>query len=326
MEFRKLQAFSKVYELQSFSRAGQELFLSQPTISTHILSLEEELQVKLFDRIGRRIIPTRAGEVLYQNTKDIFRILERARSDIHELTNQVTGTVVIGGSTIPSNYLLPSLLASFKQKFPDVCVDMRIGDSIKISQDVLAGNLDFGLVGGYAGHFDLEHSLLLTDELLAVASPVLAHNFKKGMQPKDLLEVPWVMREKGSGTRQALEKALQKHTIDISRLPVKTLVQTTEALVRCVLAGVGIGVTSRLAVHEHIGSGALIEVDVDNLSMQREFFLIKHRRRTLFLCAGVLMRHIQKYIGDGGLASEKGLFLCRKGTAQHFVPGQCTDR
>jgi len=325
MEFRKLQVFSKVYELQSFSRAGQELFLSQPTISTHILSLEAELKVQLFDRIGRRIIPTRAGEVLYQKTKDIFRALERAKSDIHELTNQVSGTVIIGGSTIPSNYLLPSLLASFKQKFPDVCVDMRIGDSIQISQDVLSGNLDFGMVGGYAGHFDLENSLLLTDELMVVVSPGLVHNFKNSLQPKDLLDVPWVMREKGSGTRQALEKAVQKHGIDISRLPVKALVQTTEALVRCVLAGVGIGVTSRLAVHEHIQSGALVEMDVENLSMQREFYLIKHKRRTLFLCAGVLMRHIQQYIDDGGIVSEKGLLLWRKESDQPPASSQCTD-
>ncbi len=296
MEIRKLQAFVKVYELRSFSRAGQELFLSQPTISTHILSLEDELQVKLFDRIGRSIIPTQAGEVLYRGARDIVRALNRTRADIQELTNHVSGQVVIGGSTIPSNYLLPPLLSSFRKKHPDVCVDLRISDSIQITQDVLAGNVDFGLVGGFAGHIDLEQSLLLTDELMVVASPELGKKISRPISPEKLKELPWVIREKGSGTRQAMENAMHAHKLDFSALPAKAFVQSTEALVRCIMAGIGVGVTSRLAVQDYIQSGALLRLEVENFNIKREFYLLKHKRRTLFMCATILMQHIQRHM------------------------------
>ncbi|WP_291321964.1 selenium metabolism-associated LysR family transcriptional regulator [Desulfonatronospira sp.] len=292
MEFRKIQAFARVYELQSFSLAAKDLFLSQPTISTHIISLEQELRVSLFDRIGRKVIPTQAGTILYQGVNDAFRIFEQTKSSIQELTNQVSGRVIIGGSTIPSNYLLPAVLAAFKQDYHDVCVDLRISDSIQISQDVLEGKLDFGLVGGYADNSDLDNHLLFKDNLLVVADPYTASQINRGLSAQDLLQLPWVMREKGSGTRQALEAALHKHNMDACSLPVKVLVQSTEAMVRCVLSGLGVGITSRLAVNDYISSKQLVELDVDDLEMHRHFYLIKHKRRTLFRCASVCMQHI----------------------------------
>lgn len=292
MEFRKLQAFVRVYELQSFSLAARDLFLSQPTISTHIISLEQDLRVSLFDRIGRKVIPTQAGEILYQAVQDMFRILDEARSNIQELTSQVSGMVIMGGSTIPANYLLPGVLSSFRRIYSDVCVDLRTADSIKISHDVLEGRLDFGLVGGYAEHLDLENHLLFTDELMVVAAPDIASKYPQVITPQQLPDLPWVMREKGSGTRQAMEEALHKHKMDISSLPGKALVQSTEAMVRCVLSGLGAGVTSRLAVDEFLSSGQLARLEVSDLNIRRRFYLIKHRRRTLYLCASMLMQHI----------------------------------
>jgi len=298
MEFRKLQAFARVYELQSFSLAAKELFLSQPTISTHVISLEQDLGVPLFDRIGRKVVPTQAGEILYRGVRGMFNVLDEARSDIQELTSQVSGRVVIGGSTIPANYLLPGVLASFRQLYSEVCVDLRIADSIQISHDVLQGGLDFGLVGGYAEHADLENHLLFTDELMVVASPGLASAHTRVLTPYQLLDIPWVMREKGSGTRQALDSALQEHKIDVCSLPAKALVQSTEAMVRCVLSGLGAGVTSRLAAQEFLSSGQLVRLEVSDLNMLRQFYLIKHKRRTLFLCASVLMKHIRSQLSQ----------------------------
>ncbi len=293
-----MEAFARVYELQSFSLAGKELFLSQPTVSTHISNLEQELGTKLFDRIGRKIVPTQAGEVLYHSTQKIFHVLTQTQKEIQELTHQVSGPVVIGGSTIPANYLLPSAMASFKKNYPDVCVDLRIGDSIQISQDVLDGNLDFGVVGGYAGHFDLTQHLVMTDELMVVSSPGLVAGMSGDLSMQDLLGLPWVIRERGSGTRQALEQAMQIHKVDFSKLQVKAQVQSTEALVRCVLAGVGLGVTSKLAVQDYVQSGDLVSLEVADLKISREFYLIKHKRRTLFLGAEVLLRHIKSMLSQ----------------------------
>lgn len=300
MDFRRLQAFARVYELQSFSKAGEDLFLSQPTISTHVLSLEEELGVKLFDRIGRRVIPTQAGQVLHAGVQKMFRIIEETKADIHDLRNQVRGKVVVGGSTIPSNYLLPVVLSDFRKKYPEVCVDLRIGDSIKVCQDVLSGELDFGIVGGFADHFDLEHGLLMKDMLHVVASPHMSLNLPEKIKPHDLKTVPWVLREKGSGTRQAFENALMDCGISVQDLRVSTLVQSTEALVRCVLAGAGVGVTSRLAVQKYIDSGELAVLDVSGLVINRSFYIIRHKRRSLFTCSNKLIECVKEHIRDNG--------------------------
>ena len=300
MDFRRLQAFAGVYELESFSKAGKELFLSQPTVSTHVLSLEDELGVKLFDRIGRKVIPTQAGHVLYCGVNKIFRIIEETKADIHDLKDKVCGRVVVGGSTIPSNYLLPVVLSKFRRQYPEVCVDLRIGDSIQICRDVLSGELDFGIVGGFADHFDLEHALLMKDMLYVVSSPDFNLNLPDPITPDDLKNIPWVLREKGSGTRQAFEKAMADCSIPFQDLRFSTLVQSTEALVRCVLAGVGAGVTSRLAAQKYVDSGELVILDVAGLEIKRNFYIVKHKRRSLFTCSSKLIEGVKKYIRDNG--------------------------
>ena len=300
MDFRKLQAFAGVYQWQSFSRAAKELFLSQPTISTHVQSLEAELGVKLFDRIGRSVIPTQAGQILNNGVQKMFRTLEETRADIHDLKNQVCGLVIVGGSTIPSNYLLPAVLSSFRKTYPEVCVDLRIGDSSKVCQEVLSGELDFGIVGGFADHFDLEHELLMNDVLYVVSAPSLDLNLPDEIKAENFKNVPWVLREKGSGTRLAFENAMMDRGISIQDLTVSTLVQSTEAMVRCVLAGIGVGVTSRLAVQKYVDSGELTLLNVTDLNIKRNFYAVRHKRRTLFTCSKILIDCVRKHICDNG--------------------------
>ena len=296
MDHRKLQAFASVYELKSFSKAGKDLYLSQPTISTHVLSLEEELGVKLFDRIGRRTIPTQAGHLLHEGVSKVFRIMEQTMADLHDLKNNVCGQVVIGGSTIPANYLLPMVISDFCRQHPQVCVDLRIGDSIQICQEVLAGNLDFGIVGGFVDHFDLEHTLVLKDKLHVLVSPELKLDLPSPVIPENLKDLPWVHREKGSGTRNAFENAMMKCGVSLRDLRVSALVQSTEALVKCLLAGAGVGVTSFLAVQKHLDSGELEIIDVSGFDISRSFFIIQHRGRSLFSCSRMMMDRVKEYI------------------------------
>lgn len=300
MDLRKLQAFAGVYEWQSFSKAGKDLFLSQPTISTHVQSLENELDVKLFDRIGRTVMPTQAGEILHAGVQKMFKVMEETKADIHDLKNEVCGQVIVGGSTIPSNYLLPAVLSDFRRKYSQVCVDLRIGDSIKICQDVLSGELDFGIVGGFVDHFDLEHELLMKDVLYVISSPDLNLSLPVDKYPADLKKMPWVLREKGSGTRQAFENAMTDIGISLKDLKVSTLVQSTEALVRCVLAGAGVGVTSKLAAQKYVNSGELDVLAVPGLEIKRNFYIITHKRRTLFSCSNILMSCVKKHIKENG--------------------------
>jgi DNA-binding transcriptional LysR family regulator len=204
--------------------------------------------------------------------------------------------VVVGGSTIPANYLLPMVISDFCRRYPQVCVDLRIGDSIQICQDVLAGNLDFGIVGGFVDHFDLEHELLLEDKLHLVASPELKPDLPATVFPEHLKGLPWVHREKGSGTRKAFENAMMRCGVSLHELRVSALVQSTEALVRCLLAGAGVGVTSFLAVQEYIDADELKIIDVSGLDIGRSFYIIQHKGRSHFSCSRMLMDSVKKYI------------------------------
>ena len=168
MDIRRLEAFSKVYELSSFSKAGEELFLSQPTISAHVSSLEEELGVRLFDRLGRTIVATKAGDILYRHACEAFRSLENAQAEIDLLQNSVGGELVVGASTIPGHYFLPQAISGFLNLHPAVKAVLCIEDSAEIVRKVGSGEVGVGVVGAKYESSALTFEELFTDELVVI--------------------------------------------------------------------------------------------------------------------------------------------------------------
>ena len=288
MDIRRLEAFRKVYELGSFSKAGQELFLSQPTISAHILSLEQELGAHLFDRLGRTIMATQAGEVLYGYALEVFASLDAATAEIRLLQKKVAGELLIGGSTIPATYILPKRLARFSGMYPEVRVRLTVGDSQEIIDAVRNGSLSLGLVGAGAPDPELVFTPLVHDDLLIVCSPklpgfqALMEKSVPAVAPEELPAWPWVMREHGSGTRRALELALADMGLDIRSLAPVIEARSHEAVVQCAVHGLGLCVASRMAVAPYLPRGELVVVDVHGLSMPRSFQLVRHAKRHIF--------------------------------------------
>jgi LysR family transcriptional regulator, transcriptional activator of the cysJI operon len=283
MDVRRLQAFSKVYTLRSFSRAGEELRLSQPTISAHVLALEEELGAQLFDRLGRSVLPTQAGEVLFRYARKVFAELEHARGDILALSQRVAGELVIGGSTIPAHYLLPRLMARFLAAYPEVRLELRGGDTRDITELVQEGTIHVGLVGAAAVHQDLIFRPIL-DDALVIAAPVgLASPDLDGDGWQErLLALPWVMREPGSGTREAFRLALEQVGIDARLLAPVLSVHSSLAVLECVEAGLGVSVVSQLAATPYLDRGAIRLIEAPALRMRRQFFTVYHARRYQF--------------------------------------------
>lgn len=284
MDFRRLEAFCKVYERLSFSRAGDDLFLSQPTISAHIQTLEKELGVRLFDRMGRTVLPTPAGKALYARATDIFRLVDLAKAEVHGLMHRVTGEVILGASTIPAGSLLPGLLAAFLKGYPDVSIRMQTGDSAAIIQAVSQGECMLGVVGARPDHAELTATFLCNDELVCVAAPEFS-TATTVLPLEDRLAQPWIMREPGSGTRQAMEQALSRAGKDVRELRQAIEVASTQALLACAAAGMGLAVTSRLAAQQLLTRGELVEVALPALRMEREFWCIAHAQRVLFPAA-----------------------------------------
>ena len=288
MDIRRLEAFRKVYELGSFSKAGQALFLSQPTISAHVLSLEQELGTQLFDRLGRTILPTQAGEILYRHVLQIFASLESATAEISLLQQRVAGELFIGGSTIPATYLLPQRLAEFTRRYPEVRVRLTVGDSQDIIAAVQEGVLSLGVVGASVNDSDLVFTPLVEDDLVVVASKslpgikALLEHGEPSMSIEDLRNWPWVLREQGSGTRKAFEQALGDAGLDIRTLNAAIEARSHEAVVQCTVHGLGLCVTSRLAVGPCLTKGDLIPIAVSGLHMRRAFYVVRHAKRHIF--------------------------------------------
>lgn len=295
MDIRRLQAFSKVYTLRSFSKAAEELLLSQPTISAHVLALEEELGSQLFDRLGRGVLPTQAGDVLFRYAQEIFVQLDHARADILALSKQVAGALHIGGSTIPTHYVLPGLATKFLSAYPDVRLELKEGDSQMICDMVLARDVDVGLVGAAFENPDLVCRPFLEDTLELVAPVGKAFpNLQGDDWRQSLVSLPWVMRESGSGTQQALARALERIGLNIRALKPVLTVQSSLAVLECVEAGLGVAVVSHLAARSYLDRQAVVRLAVPGLSIHRQFFTLVHGRRYQFpalrafldLCSG----------------------------------------
>lgn len=283
MDVRRLQAFSKVYELRSFSRAGEELMLSQPTISAHVLALEDELGAQLFDRLGRSVLPTQAGDVLFRYAQAVFAELDHARGDILALSRRVAGELVIGGSTIPAHYILPRLLARFLAAYPEVHLVLQGGDTQEITTMVQEGSIHIGVVGAATHHQDLVFRPIQDDALVLVAPPGLdtPDLTGEGWQER-LAALPWVLREQGSGTREALRLALERVGQDLRVLDPVLTVHTSLAVLECVEAGLGVAVVSQLAATPYLARRAIRQLRAPHLVMRRQFFTVHHAKRYQF--------------------------------------------
>jgi DNA-binding transcriptional LysR family regulator len=297
MDFRRLEAFCKVFELGSFSKAGQDLFLSQPTVSAHIANLEADLGVQLFDRLGRSIQPTQAGQVLYRNVKDLFARLAQARSEIDLLRDKVAGELSVGGSTIPSLYILPSLLAGFLNAHREVTLRLLTADTAAILDALLAGRIAAGVVGSLPERREITAVKLLDDDLVVVAAPTFARIMAGERSPAAW---PWIMRERGSGTRKAFEEALEGHGLSLAGLTVRAWVESSEAALQCVRAGIGASLVSRLAAAEGLSRGELEVVNVLPFAVPRSFYLVYHEGVSQFPVTRAFIEHVQAQIKPAG--------------------------
>ncbi|MDR3640159.1 MAG: selenium metabolism-associated LysR family transcriptional regulator [Humidesulfovibrio sp.] len=293
MDFRKLEAFCKVYELKSFSKAGLELQLSQPTISAHVANLEEELGVPLFDRLGRTVLATQAGEVLYRGAKQVFQQVGRINSEIGLLRDMVVGDLLLGGSTIPANYILPGLLKTFLAMYPSLRVHMTIGDTDAIIRQVGQGRLELGIVGSQPEQQGIASYPLHRDELVLVVAPSLRAGKDEPKNLRDMRMWPWVMRERGSGTRRVVESLLKGSGIAIGDLKVSLWVESTEAAIQCVCSGLGVSIVSKLAAQPYLDRGELVCMDVMSQKLERSFYLIQRQGRELLPAASLFIEHVR---------------------------------
>lgn len=280
MEIRQLEVMSHLVKTESFTLAAKAMGLSQPTASEHIKTLEKELGAKLFDRLGRRVQPTKAGLLLFEYAKKILQARDDARMAMEDYLGIISGHLDIGASTIPGGYLLPRLLGRFKVTHPDTSVTINILDSRKVIEGVLDGSIQLGFAGAEISNNQLLCKLFATDELVLAVPPDHPLARRKKIQAKALQGVKMIVREDGSGTRSVSEARLGELGFEISSAQVAAVLGDSQA-VRCALkGGVGVSIISRLAVEEDFESGALCPVEIQGFNCTRDFYSVFHKARS----------------------------------------------
>ena len=290
MDLHHLRIFVSVFKHRSFSKASQELSLSQPTVSDHIQNLENELNCRLFDRLGRTILPTKEADVLNRHAREVIEKAEALGEMIGNLKKEIGGELILGASNIPGTYLMPSLMASFRRKYPSVSVQVSISDSRGIVEKVIGQELLMGIVGAEIPNAQISYTTLMEDELIAVASPSMMTKSRMSLQ--DLLLYPIVSREKGSGTLRETERILEEMGLPIDALRVAGVFGSTEAVKQAVKAGFGVSILSKMSVAEDLRHNTLKEVKIKGVLMKREIVLVTHKKRTLPLAYRVFLEHV----------------------------------
>lgn len=277
---RQLEIFVTVARFESVSRASEILSLSQSATSTSLAEIEKQFDTAFFDRVGKRLRLNDFGRKLLPEAVDL---LDRARSLEDLLSNRRSyGHLNIGATLTIGNYLATLIVSNFLESHPDSKANLSVHNTAAIVERLLNFDLDLGLVEGSCVHQDLLVEPWIEDELVIFCAPGQPITKTKNVSLKQLMALPWIMREKGSGTREVLDQALANHNLNPN---IKLELEHTEAIKRVVESGHGIGCISRLALRDAFRRGSLVPIEMPQLDLKRYFYFVLHKQK--FQTAGI---------------------------------------
>jgi LysR family transcriptional regulator, transcriptional activator of the cysJI operon len=275
MENFRLKVFRAVAEQASFRKASESLHLSQPAVSQHIHALEEELGLRLFDRSGTHTALTPAGKLLLKYAERSARVLEEAKAALSKLEGGVSGLLKLGASTTVAQYILPRILGAFLKDNPKVTLSVVSGNTEEVVALLLNGSISLGIIEGPPMNKQVHTEKFLDDRLVLIAPR--GHEWSgAGIIPLETLtQVPLLLREQGSGSRRVVEQALKKAGLPLNRLHIQMDLDSTEAIVSGVEAGLGLGFVSEWGIGKAVQLGAVVPLRVEGLDIHRNLTLIR---------------------------------------------------
>lgn len=301
MDIRHLHSFVAAAESESFTRASELIGVSQAAVSQHVAAMEKELRIALFKRGPRSVSLTEAGRRVYEYARRIIDLMQ----EMSEMAGQhdakeLTGTLRIACSTVPSEWLLPKLLVKFREQYPEVNEMVTVSDSIAAIQAVESGTAEFGLVGELPRAANLCAKSIAQDELMLVVGadhPLAKSNCIK---PGDIVSQPLIVREAGSGSRRCIERALAKAGLTTSDLSFTMVVNSNDAIRAAVEHGVGISFLSIHANAREIQDRRLIPVSIDGVRAVRDLYLISDPQRLPSRVVRVFLEFIEVWRRTSG--------------------------
>jgi DNA-binding transcriptional LysR family regulator len=279
LTIQQLEALISLVEEGSFSRAAKRMLLTQPALTKNIKNAEDCIGARLVNRSSTGITLTPEGKILYDYARRLVRLRDEAKEKVLALRRATGGNIYLSASTIPATYILPRALSDFNKTNADIYVYIKTADSEEAMNMVLDAEVEMGIIGKKPMNKKLAADTLWKDRLVLVVSQNHPWRRKKFVTLPELSKEPFVIREKGSGTRDLFESQLAKSkAVSLDQFRVCGELGSSEAIKEAVIAGWGVSVISIHAVSRELSQGLLCEIPIQGLTMERNFYLICKRR------------------------------------------------
>lgn len=280
MTLRQLELFVAVAESGSFSRGGELLSLTQSTVSQHIAALEEEFGARLLDRVSKGVVLTAGGAIFLEQARRILVEADQLRQAMDRFHGVEDAHLDLGASNIPANWMVPDLLPLLQIRYPGIRLNVRMGDTQQVLDDIRSQRVELGLVGGRVEDEIFSFTPVMTDELILIVGADHPLHTRRRISLPQLFEQGLVVREQGSGTYQNLHKALLRVGREPEALKILARLGSNEAVRRTVAAGFGCAFVSDLSVKESLQRGEICRIEVDGLQIERQLWLARLGGRT----------------------------------------------
>ncbi|WP_134701762.1 LysR family transcriptional regulator [Ammoniphilus sp. YIM 78166] len=287
-----LRTFVTVVEYKNFTRAAEILHITQSAVTLSVKTLEKSYQVKLLERTNKYVRLTKAGEILYHHAKEILAKYDHVKRLIDDLSHQASGPLSIGSSYTFGEYILPKLISNFKRKFPQVTPNITIRNTEAIVTQLLRHELDLGIVEGRVDHPDLLVRPFAKDELVVVVPADHPCSKKKIIELQDFKDETWILREKGSGTRQSVEDVFAE--LDFS--PNSTMSFGSSQIIKeSVEAGLGVSILSESIIRKELLLGTMIGLRIKGFPMIRDFSYVIYDSEFRPRSTDLFLEHLSQF-------------------------------
>ncbi|MFN8535037.1 MAG: LysR family transcriptional regulator [Dehalococcoidia bacterium] len=274
----QLRIFETVARLGNFSRAARELTITQPAVSVQVQELERAFGTPLLQRLGRKIVATEAGLLVLRYAREIFSLVEALNGGVAELRGLQRGTVRIGATSSFVDYILPPLLARFREEFPGLLVRLTIVDADDIVRQIQNGEVSLGFAAEPRPDPQITAHPFGQDELIVIAAPGHRYERRRAIPVTALRSDPWILREAGSEQRLVVERLGAQRGLNLT--PSFEL-SSSEAIKRAVIAGLGVAIVPYISISYELAAGAVCILDVPDLTVRRTLAVIHHRQHRL---------------------------------------------
>ena len=294
MSDRRLQVFYTVARLLSFTKAAEELHMTQPAVTFQVRQLEEQFNTRLFDRTHNRISLTEAGKKVYECGERIFAIYAEMDNSVRQITGDISGVLILGASTTIAEYMLPVLLGDFKAENPDVTVRLKVANTDGIVSQVENNAIDLGVVEAPVANKNLVVEECSTDQLVVIVSPDHELANETVVPLKCISNYPFICREEGSGTREVMLESMHKSGMEPNELKVSMELGSLEAIKGAVEAGMGISVISYATIQKELKLGTLVAIKTDP-PINRPFSFVHQKQKFRMRAMDELLSFARNY-------------------------------